>query len=208
MVDRATVIGRGLAVDGGAVANDAIRPRRADAQRNYNALLEAANMVFLRDVDAPLEEIARVAGVGIGTLYRHFPSRDALLEAVYRNEVERLTASAAELAAEFPPFEALSEWLRRFIDYVATKRGLSSALKAMTTSSPELFESSRVRMLNAMGLLVGGAVAAHAIRDDVSADDLFRALGGICNANQQPDWQDHAKRLVDLLLDGLRYGVS
>jgi AcrR family transcriptional regulator len=184
-----------------------VRPRRADARRNYDALLAAATAAFVSDVDTPLEDIARQAGVGIGTLYRHFPNREALIQAVYQTELERLLEAALTLARELPPFEALAAWLEEFIDYVATKRGLGSALSVVVTARPELAEVTRTRLIAAMDMLVERAAASGAIRNDLRGEDLFGAMSGICAAYRQPDWQDQARRLVGLLLDGLRFGA-
>ncbi len=184
------------------------RPQRADARRNHELLLAAAAEVYdERGVDAPLEEIARRAGVGIGTLYRHFPTRDAVTEAVYRREVGLLCDGVDELLAENDPDAALSQWMRRFADYVARKRGMAMALKRVMGADSELFVHSHQRIRDAIGTLLAAAIDAGAIRDDVASDDLLRAMGGICMATDTPDWADRTARLVDLLVDGLRYGA-
>jgi AcrR family transcriptional regulator len=186
----------------------ATRPLRIDARRNRDRLVtEAAEAFADRGVDVPLEEIARRSDVGIGTLYRHFPTRDALIEAVYRHEVALLCDAADELLVEFPAGEALEHWLQRFVDYVAAKRGMAEALKSIVGADSELFAESHRRISDAIHRLVAAGVDAGAIRDDVEPFDLLRAVSGICLAPQSavPDWQQHAKRLVALLMDGMRY---
>lgn len=196
--------------EGYAPAADGERGKslRADAQRNREALLAAASAAFAaRGVDASLEEIARQAGVGIGTLYRHFPTRDAVVEAVYRHEVEVLCDSVGPLLAEHEPDEALSQWMQRFVRYVATKRGLAAALKSMVGADSELFRSTHERITTAVNAVLGAAVDAGTVRSDVDPRDLMRAMGGICLAADQPDLCEQASRLVALLMDGLRFGA-
>jgi AcrR family transcriptional regulator len=182
-------------------------PRRADARRNYDALLEAATSAFAEDVDVPLEEIARRAGVGIGTLYRHFPNRDTLVLAVYRRDVGQLIDAAAELQHSRPPFEALAEWMRRFVVYAAAKRGMRGALKAMSESNPHLFAEVRNQLLDAIGSLSRAAAEEGSIRADIEVDDILRLLGGICMVTDGADWRARADRLLRLILDGLRFGA-
>lgn len=192
------------------MSSEATAPRRArkDATRNHEALLAAAAEVYgERGVDASLEEIARRAGVGIGTLYRHFPSRDALNEAVYRREVEALCDQAGELLHDTDPVDALSSWMRAFAHYVARKRGMAMALKSALGPDNELFSYSHRRIREALGSLLDAAVATGQIRSDVDQEDLIRAMSGICMATDVPGWSDRAGRLIDLLLDGLRYGA-
>jgi len=185
------------------------RPPRADAMRNRARLVDAATQSFAEHgVDASLEDIARCAGVGIGTLYRHFPTRDSLVAAVYRNEVDVLCESADELLASLPPDQALAAWMQRFVGYVATKRGMASALKSMMGTNTALFEECRRRMNDAATRLLGAAAAAGGVRSDISATDLLRAMGGICLATDNADLPEQARPLVALLLDGLRYGVG
>jgi AcrR family transcriptional regulator len=190
---------------------DAPAPARAprkDAARNHDALLSAAGEVYgERGVDASLEEIARRAGVGIGTLYRHFPSRDALNEAVYRREVEALCDGVDDLLRDHSPVDALAAWMRDFAAYVAKKRGMAMALKSALGPDNELFSYSHRRIREAIGTLVVRAVETGAIRDDVDSDDLLRALSGICMAADSPGLSERTGRLVNLLLDGLRYGA-
>ncbi|WP_375478362.1 TetR/AcrR family transcriptional regulator [uncultured Jatrophihabitans sp.] len=190
-------------------ATSAPRALRADAQRNRDQLVEAAGELFGdRGIEAPLDEIARRAGVGIGTLYRHFPTRDALVEAVYRREVRMLCAGVDDQLAGRRPDEALASWMRDFAGYVARKRGMAMALKALLGADSELFAESHRQIRHAIGTLVSAAVAAGAIRDDVDPDDLLRAMSGICMAADTPGWNDRTARLVDLLMDGLRYRAS
>jgi AcrR family transcriptional regulator len=190
-------------------APEASRRLRADATRNRERLLSVAAATFAaKGPEVPLEEIARTAGVGIGTVYRHFPTRDALIEAVYRHEVGVLCDSADELLATLPPDQALSEWMQRFVGHVALKRGMSTALKSMMGSDAKLFEDSRARMHAAASRLLAAGVAAGTVRDDVDGADLLRAVGGICLSTDQADFPQAAQRLVTLLFDGLRHGTG
>jgi len=183
-----------------------VRPMRADASRNRERLLEVAAEAFARDgVDTSLEDIARVAGVGVGTLYRHFPSRDTLLEAVFRRNIDQLRDAATELLETRTPDDALAEWMRRFVAYVASKKGLASHLKSVVSADSDLFAYSHETMHASMRMLVEAAAGSGAIRDDVDPADLLRALSGVCLMADQPGWQDQACRISGLLLDGLRY---
>jgi AcrR family transcriptional regulator len=192
------------------------RPLRADAQRNRQALLLAAAAAFGENgVDTSLEDIAQRAHVGIGTLYRNFPTRETLIEAVYRNEVERLCDGIVDLQAELPADEALAEWMQRFVAHVARKRGMAVALKQAAAASKqsadgkaELFVYAHERMRVAMSTLLDAGVAAGTVRADVDPMDLIRAMSGICLAIDQPGWLDQARRLVTLLMDGMRYGAG
>jgi AcrR family transcriptional regulator len=184
------------------------RPLRADACRNRDRLLEVAAATFAEQgVDASLEEIAKRASVGIGTLYRHYPNRNVLIEAVYRNEVEHLCDSSVELLETLPPDEALAEWMRRFVAYVATKRGLAMALKSMISADSDLFAYTHARVRAAITSLVDAGKSSGRIRPDADPDDLLRALSGVCMATDQPGWQEQACRISGLLMDGLRYGA-
>jgi AcrR family transcriptional regulator len=183
------------------------RRPRADGQRNRERLVEVAKAAFAEvGADVSLDEIARRAGVGIGTLYRHFPIRDAIVEAVYRREVEQLAGSATRLLGLLPPGEALHEWMRLFVDYIATKKVMASALGSLVGRAPELYESSAAQITNAMILLVDRASANGDIRPDVDPNDLLRALVGFTYGNASPGWQASALRLIDILMDGLRPG--
>ncbi|MDG4895071.1 TetR/AcrR family transcriptional regulator [Mesorhizobium sp. WSM4976] len=184
------------------------KPLRADARRNRDKLVEAAAQMFASDgVDVSLEEIARRAGVGIGTLYRHFPTREHLVEVVYRREVEGLCHAADELAREHPADVALELWMQRFVDYIATKRGLATSLRLLLTTNSTLFSDTSGRVSGAMRSLVQAAAAAGKIRADVDASDVMHALGGIYSAPNTPDWRERSGRLVKLLIDGLRFGA-
>ena len=182
------------------------RPLRADAQRNKDKLLTTAMAAFAeRGTEASLEDIARQAGVGIGTLYRHFPTRDALMEAVYRHQVEVLCDAADDLVATQDADAALEAWMERFVEHVATKRGMAMALKSVIGKDSELFAYCHGRIRGSVEMLLANAVDAGAIRSDVEAADLLKALSGICLVSDQPGWQEQARRLVNLLHDGLRY---
>jgi AcrR family transcriptional regulator len=190
-----------------AAAEPAGRKQRADAKRNHDALLIAAGEAFAeRGIDASLEDIARRAGVGIGTLYRHFPTRDALNEAVYRREVETLCSGIDELLASESADAALAEWMHRFAGYVAKKRGMAAALKSALGADNELFTHSHQRIRAALGALVSAAVESGAIRSDTDPEDVLRALSGICMASDLPG-ADRTERLIDLIVDGLRFGA-
>jgi AcrR family transcriptional regulator len=191
-------------MSGGPATN--LRKPRADAVRNRERVLEAAKAVFSAGgPDASLEAVARRAGVGIGTLYRHFPTREALFEAVYRREVEQLGELAEQLKNEPQPVEALRQWLRSNVEFVATKKGMSAALAlAAHGKSSELIAFSFERLTKAVGALLDRAVAAGEIRADVSPEDLLRALVGMCYLHDQPGWQASVIRLLDVFIDGLR----
>jgi AcrR family transcriptional regulator len=190
---------------------EAARRPRADAVRNRERVLEAAKAVFSAGgPDASLEAVARRAGVGIGTLYRHFPTREALFEAVYRREVEQLGELSEALKNEPDPVEALRHWLRSNVEFVATKKGMSAALALAVNSSSDLTVYSFDRLTKAVGALLDRAVAAGEIRADVGPEDLLRALVGMCYLHDQPGWQTSVLRLLDVFVDGLmiRTGVD
>jgi AcrR family transcriptional regulator len=190
-----------------AVSLSADRPLRADAVRNRELLISAAAAAFsAHGADVPLEDIARQAGVGIGTLYRHFPTRDSLVEAVYRHEVDVLCERADDLLGTFPPDQALEEWMQLFVRHVATKRGMLSVLKPMLSSNPSFFAETRGRATAAATKLLDAGVAAGTVRADVDGADLLRAVGGICMSTDQ-ERPDASDRLVGLLFDGLRHGA-
>lgn len=181
------------------------RKPRADARRNHERVLEAAKIVFSAGgAKASLEAVARQAGVGIGTLYRHFPTRDALFEAVYRREVQQLAELAGQLLATPDPVEALRCWLHANVEFVATKKGMSAALAIAFQSKSELTAHSSERFAQAAGSLLRRAVEAGSIRDDISPEDLLRALFGLCMMQSTPGWQTNVLRLVDVFVDGLR----
>lgn len=181
------------------------RKPRADSLRNRERLIEAAKTAFA-DVgaDVSFDEIARRAGVGIGTLYRHFPTRDAIIEAVYRREVHQLAESATRLLGSLPAGEALHAWMKLFVDYIATKKVVAPALSASVGGASGLYADSGARIMGAIRLLVERAAGAGDIRPDVDADDLLRALAGFTYGNTSPGWQSSALRLIDILMDGLR----
>lgn len=181
------------------------RKPRADAVRNRERVLQAAKVVFgAGGAEASLEAVARAAGVGIGTLYRHFPTREALFEAVYRREVQHLADLAEQLKQEAQPVDALRQWLRLNVQFVATKKGMSAALALAAYKNSELFSYSFDRLTRAVGGLLDRAIAAGEIRDDISPEDVLRALVGMCYMHDQPGWQTSVLRLVDVFIDGLR----
>jgi AcrR family transcriptional regulator len=188
-----------------AASSGSARKPRADAARNRERLILAAKEGFAEvGADVSLEEIARRAGVGIGTLYRHFPTRDAVVEAVYRREVLQLAEAARVLLATLPPGEALHQWMRLYVDYIAAKKVIAPALGALTTGASELFAMSGEQIGEALSLLVRNAAAAGAIRAQTDVTDLRRALIGFTYGSTSPDWQASALRLIDILMDGLR----
>jgi AcrR family transcriptional regulator len=184
-----------------------IAPRkpRTDAQRNRERILEIAKEAFTRSgADASLDDIARDAGVGPGTLYRHFPTRDALIEAVYRTEVEKLAAAERRFAEAMPPIEALRAWMLLFVDYIATKQIIAPALNAYVGGASKLYEGSRAQVQGAIDALVKRAIKNRDIRRDLDPFDLLRALIGVSHVASGPDWQQSARRLVDILITGSR----
>jgi len=188
---------------------EAVRRPRADAVRNRERVLEAAKAVFSAGgPDASLEAVAKRAGVGIGTLYRHFPTREALFEAVYRREVQQLVELAEQLKSEAAPVDALRRWLRSNVEFVATKKGMLAALALTVHGSSELYALTFDRLTKAVGALLDRAVAAGEIRADVGPEDLLRALVGMCYMHDQPGWQNSVLRLVDVFVDGLRVQTS
>jgi len=167
--------------------------------------LEVAKAAFTRSgADASLDDIAKQAGVGPGTLYRHFPTRDALIEAVYHSEVGKLAAAQRELSADLPPIEALRAWMMLFIDYIAAKHIIAPALNSIVGGPSRLYDSSRVHVTEAIGALVRSAVKSGDIRKDLEPFDLLRALIGVSNVATGPEWQESARRLVDILITGSR----
>ncbi|MET4069840.1 AcrR family transcriptional regulator [Bradyrhizobium sp. S3.2.6] len=184
---------------------DQTRKPRADAVRNRERVLEAAKVVFnAGGPEASLEAVAKRAGVGIGTLYRHFPTREDLFEAVYRREVEQLSEFAEQLKNAKDPVDALRRWLRSGVEFVATKKGMVAALALAVQSGSELHAFSFDRLTKATGSLLDRAVAAGEMRADISPEDLLRAFFGMCYIHDQPGWQSTALRLLDVFVDGLR----
>jgi AcrR family transcriptional regulator len=183
-----------------------MRKPRSDALRNRERLLEAAAEVFSAGgPEASLEAVARRAGVGIGTLYRHFPTRESLFEAVYRHEVDQLGDLAERLAREAMPVDALRHWLHANVRLVATKKGMVAALALAAHGPSELHAYSVDRLTKAIGSLLDRAAREGEIRTDITPEDLLRALVGMSyNVYDTPDWQKTALRLVDVFVDGLR----
>jgi AcrR family transcriptional regulator len=178
------------------------RPQRADAQRNGERLLGVAMRAFAeRGTAVSLEGIARDAGVGIGTLYRHFPTRDALVEAVYRNEIERVSALAGELLESRRPEDALREWMKRFVDFMTAKHGMADVFRAVIASGGDPYGETRVLALAAVRSLIAAGAAAGVTRDDISAIDVLTILNGLSFATDDPG---QTERLLDLIIDGLR----
>jgi AcrR family transcriptional regulator len=181
------------------------RKPRSDAQQNRDRILEVAKAAFTRSgADASLDDIAKQAGVGSGTLYRHFPTRDALIESVYHTEVEKLAAAQRELSANLPPIEALRAWMMFFVDYIATKQIIASALNSVVGVPSRLYDCSRVQVTGAIDALVKAGMKSGDIRKDLEPFDLLRALIGVSNVATGPDWQESARRLVDILITGSR----
>jgi len=181
------------------------RKPRTDAQRNRERILGVAKEAFTRyGANASLDDIAKEAAVGAGTLYRHFPSRDALIEAVYRTEVEKLAAAQRKFTETMPPIEALRAWMLLFVDYIAAKHIIAPALNTIVGGSEKLYEGSRTQIQGAIDALVKRAIRSGDIRKDLDPFDLLRALIGVSNVFSAPDWTQSAKRLVDILITGSR----
>jgi AcrR family transcriptional regulator len=203
MEDKPEEQGGGLEPGGGMD-----RRLRADAQRNIETLLQSALAVFVSSgVDAPVREIAQKAGVGIGTVYRHFPQRSDLVAAVFRHEVDACADAAAILAAEYAPGEALARWMQRYAAFIATKRGLAAALHSGNPAFDSLHVYFEKRLLPALQTLLDAAVAAGQVRADIDADDLLNAVASLCRQALDKG-PEHAQRMVALLVDGLRYGAN
>lgn len=181
------------------------RKPRADAERNRDRILEVAKDAFTKfGAEASLDDIAKQAGVGAGTLYRHFPSREALIEAVYRTEVAKLAAAEKDFAATMPPIAALRAWMMLFVDYIAAKKIIAPVLNTLLGEASKVFESSHAQIWDAIRSLVKRAIKSGDIRKDLDPIDLLRALIGVSNVATGPDWQQSAKRLVDILITGSR----
>jgi AcrR family transcriptional regulator len=186
-------------------ATEARKPR-ADGARNRQLLIEAAKAAFAEvGLTVSLEEIARRAAVGIGTLYRHFPTREAVVEAVYRREVEQLAEAVPHLLKGSSPGEALHKWMHLFIDYIATKRLIAPSLGATTSRSSALYATSADLINGAIATLVKRAIANGEVRKDADPSDLLRAMIGVSYQNPDAGWEASARRVIDLLMDGLRH---
>jgi AcrR family transcriptional regulator len=186
-------------------SKSAPRKPRADAQRNRERILEIAKQAFTRSgVNTSLDDVGKQAGVGAGTLYRQFPTRDALLEAVYRSEVEKLAAAEREFAATMTPIEALRAWMTLFVDYIATKQIIAPALNTLVGKPSKLFEASVAQIKAAIHALVERAIESGDIRSDLDPMDLLRALIGVSYVASEPDWPQSARRLVQILIVGSR----
>ncbi|MGZ3096991.1 TetR/AcrR family transcriptional regulator [Streptomyces sp. H62] len=185
------------------------RPLRADARRNRDRLIEVAARAFAQDgPDVTLDAIAREAGVGIGTLYRHFPTREELVEAAYRSELARLCDSASQLLDAGPPDAALRAWMDGFVRYMTTKRGMSGALRALIATGGDPFSRSRAMLTAAITDLLQAGTAAGLLRADVEPDDVLFSLSGLSLAATTPEHHTRMSRLLDLLMDGLRHQAS
>jgi AcrR family transcriptional regulator len=181
------------------------RKPRADAQRNRERILEVAKDAFARSgATASLDDIANKAGVGAGTLYRHFPTREALLQAVYHTEVGKLAAAERRFTETMPPVEALRAWMLLFVDYIAAKQIIAPALNTLVGGPSKVYEASRGQVQGAIEALVKRAIKSGDIRKDLDPFDLLRALVGVSNVASTPDWQQSARRLVDILITGSR----
>jgi AcrR family transcriptional regulator len=181
------------------------RKPRADAQRNRERILEVAKKEFTRSgANASLEEIAKKAGVGPGTLYRHFPTREDLLVAVYRSEMEKLAAAQRRFADKLSPVEAMRAWLLLFVDAVETKQIIAPVLNTLVGDPKKVFEASYTQIHEALRALVKRAIKSGDIRKDLDPIDLLRAIVGVANVATSPDWQQSARRLVDILIAGAR----
>ncbi|GIG36518.1 TetR/AcrR family transcriptional regulator [Cellulomonas pakistanensis] len=185
------------------------RPLRADAARNRARLLQCAVSALAEDGDAPLESIAQQAGVGIGTLYRHFPERSALVEAAYRQEVAELCdAAPALLGQDRPAVEALREWMGRFVRYAAAKRGMGAALRTAVGSDSSLFADTKARIVAAIDVLLAAGREDGSVRPDVDGEQVMLAMGGVWNVPDSDRWAERVRGLLDLVVDGLRYGAG
>ena len=181
------------------------RKPRADAQRNRERILEVAKQEFTKSgANASLEEIAKNAGVGPGTLYRHFPTREELLVSVYRSEMEKLAGAERKFADTMSPVEALRAWLLLFVDSVETKQIIAPVLNTLVGDPKKVFEASYAQIREALRALVKRAVKSGDIRKDLDPIDLLRAIVGVANVSAAPDWQQSARRLVDILITGSR----
>jgi len=186
-------------------ATKTARKTRADAQRNRERILEVARLVFTRrGTEASMDEIAKRAKIGPGTLYRHFPTRDDLLAAVYISEVEKLAEAQRKFSAELSPAEALRAWMLVFIDYIAAKKIIAPALNAMAGGPSRVFQQTNRLMEEAANALASRAVASRDLRPDVDPMDMLRAIYGVSSAGSTDDWPAKARRFVDILIQGSR----
>jgi AcrR family transcriptional regulator len=180
------------------------RTKRADAQRNLQSLLQAAMDVFAASgVDAPVREIAERAGVGVGTVYRHFPQRADLIVAVLKSQIDACADAAADFAGEHEPGEALARWMQRYVDFIVTKRGLSNALQSDSAAYAALPDYFYARLRPALASLLQAAVEQNVIRPGFEADELLRAAATLCKANPAEDTAV-TRKMVGLMVDGLR----
>jgi AcrR family transcriptional regulator len=185
------------------------RPLRADAQRNLSTLLKAAMAVFTKSgVDAPMREIAEKAGVGVGTIYRHFPERSGLIVAVFRNEIDACADAAAELAAQHAPDEALRQWIERYVSFIGAKRGLAAALHSGDPAYDVLPAHFEKRLRPALQGLLDAAASTDSIRSGLDPNDLLTAVASLCASTREGHDPARARRMIGLLLDGLRYGAQ
>ncbi|RYX80650.1 TetR/AcrR family transcriptional regulator [bacterium] len=209
MDNKAEEQGEGLKTSGEPSVR-APRRVRADAQRNIDSLLQSAMQVFaVSGVDAPVREIAEKAGVGIGTVYRHFPERSDLIVAVFRHEVDACAAAAATLASEYEPGEALSRWMQRYVDFIAAKRGLAAALHSGNPAFDVLPAYFQKHLRPALQNLLDAAAAEGKVRTDVDPDDLLMAVASLSSFSAPGDSQgDQKRRMIALLMDGLRYNAT
>ncbi|WP_188673918.1 TetR/AcrR family transcriptional regulator [Subtercola lobariae] len=186
-------------------SGDLARGLRADAQSNRDRVLEAAARLFQTEgADTSLKAIAKEAGVGIGTLYRRFPTREALIEATYRTESAKLAAAASTLVTTLPPVAALRTWMELFTDYMATKHGMADALRAVLTSGGDLRMQTRDLMQQAVAELMAAGVATDELRSDLDPDDVLLAMGGVSMITGTAEQRTQAARMLDLLLDGVK----
>jgi AcrR family transcriptional regulator len=190
---------------GGPVVGETVRQLRADAKINEDRIIEAATLAFARDgADASLKAIAKDADVGIGTLYRRFPTREQLIWAIYRSDVDRICASVPHLLTQRLPAEALRAWMEGFLGFLAAKRGMADALKAALATDDEQRLQTRELITNALARLLEAGAADGTLRPDISPLDVMMALGGTALIAGEPEQQEQAARLLDLLMDGLR----
>jgi AcrR family transcriptional regulator len=188
-----------------SAAQKIARKPRADAQRNRERILEVAKQVFTRrGAEASMDEIAKRAKIGPGTLYRHFPTRDDLLAAVYISEVEKLAEAQKKFSAELPPVDALRAWMLVFIDYIAAKKIIAPALNAMAGGPSRVFQQTNRLMEEAANALASRAVASRDLRSDVDPMDMLRAIYGVSSAGSTVDWSEKARRFVEILIQGSR----